>query len=50
MALADRFAPRARDISSIRIKDAVIVGLAQALSLVPGTSRFRDYDYGRPLA
>ena len=39
MALADRFAPRARDISSIRIKDAVIVGLAQALSLVPGTSR-----------
>ena len=39
MALADRFAPRARDISSIRIKDAVIVGLAQALALVPGTSR-----------
>jgi undecaprenyl-diphosphatase len=39
MALADRFAPRARDISSISIKDAVVVGLAQALSLVPGTSR-----------
>ena len=39
MALADRFAPSTRDISSIRIKDAVIVGLAQALALVPGTSR-----------
>jgi undecaprenyl-diphosphatase len=39
MALADRFAPRARDISSIGIKDAVIIGIAQALSLVPGTSR-----------
>lgn len=39
MALADRFAPRARDISSIGIRDAVVVGLAQALSLVPGTSR-----------
>jgi undecaprenyl-diphosphatase len=39
MALADRFAPRTRDISSIGIRDAVVVGLAQALSLVPGTSR-----------
>lgn len=39
MALADRYAPRDRDISTIGIKDAVIVGLAQALALVPGTSR-----------
>jgi undecaprenyl-diphosphatase len=39
MALADRFAPRDRDISGIRIKDAVFIGLAQALALVPGTSR-----------
>jgi undecaprenyl-diphosphatase len=39
MALADYFAPRARDISTIRIRDALIVGIAQALSLVPGTSR-----------
>ncbi len=39
MALADRFAPRDRDISSIGIRDAVIIGMAQALSLVPGTSR-----------
>ena len=39
MALADYFAPRARDISTIRMRDALIVGIAQALSLVPGTSR-----------
>lgn len=39
MALVDRFAPRDRDISSIRIRDAMIIGTAQALSLVPGTSR-----------
>jgi undecaprenyl-diphosphatase len=39
MALVDRFAPRDRDISSIRIRDALIIGTAQALALVPGTSR-----------
>jgi undecaprenyl-diphosphatase len=39
MALADRFAPRERDISVVRIKDAVVIGMAQALALVPGTSR-----------
>jgi len=39
MALVDRFAPRNRDISSIRIRDALIIGTAQALALVPGTSR-----------
>jgi undecaprenyl-diphosphatase len=39
MALADRYAPRDRDISQIRIKDAVVIGMAQALALVPGTSR-----------
>ena len=39
MALADRLAPHKRDISSIGIKDAVIVGMAQALALLPGTSR-----------
>jgi undecaprenyl-diphosphatase len=39
MAVVDRFAPRDRDISMIGIKDAVIVGVAQALALVPGTSR-----------
>jgi len=39
MALADRYARRDKSISEIRIRDAVIIGLAQALSLVPGTSR-----------
>lgn len=39
MLLADRFGRRVRNISSIRIKDALLIGCAQALALVPGTSR-----------
>ncbi|MDH3304050.1 MAG: undecaprenyl-diphosphate phosphatase [Gammaproteobacteria bacterium] len=39
MALADRFGKSERVIAGIGIKDAVIIGCAQALSLVPGTSR-----------
>jgi undecaprenyl-diphosphatase len=39
MALADRLAPSQRNIASVRIRDAVIIGCAQALALVPGTSR-----------
>ena len=39
MALADRFAPRGRNITDIGIRDALIIGCAQALALVPGTSR-----------
>ena len=39
MALADRLAPSHRNIASVRIRDAVIIGCAQALALVPGTSR-----------
>jgi len=39
MVLADRFGRRTREISSVRIKDAVAIGVAQALALVPGTSR-----------
>jgi len=39
MILADRFGRRSRDISTVRVKDAVIIGVAQALALVPGTSR-----------
>ncbi len=39
MALADRFGKRARSMSEIRISDALVIGVAQALSLVPGTSR-----------
>ena len=39
MALADRFAPRIRNITDVGIRDALIIGCAQALALVPGTSR-----------
>ena len=39
MAAADRFAPRNRNIAEVRIRDALLIGVAQALALVPGTSR-----------
>ena len=39
MILADRFGRRSRGISSVRIGDAFLIGIAQALALVPGTSR-----------
>ena len=39
LALADRYGKQTREFSTIRIRDAFIIGLAQALALVPGTSR-----------
>ncbi len=39
MILADRLGRRNRDIASITLKDAVLIGVAQALALIPGTSR-----------
>jgi len=39
MAIVDRFASRERDISHIGIREGVLIGLAQALALIPGTSR-----------
>lgn len=39
LALADRFGRQARVISEVRFHDALVIGLAQALALVPGTSR-----------
>jgi len=36
---ADWSAKRERDLSSITLKDAIIVGVAQVLALIPGTSR-----------
>jgi len=39
MALADRFGKRDRVIADVRIRDALLIGCAQALALVPGTSR-----------
>ena len=39
MMLADRLGRRTRTMAELRIKDAVLIGCAQALALVPGTSR-----------
>ena len=39
MAVADRYGKSERIIAEIRIRDAFIIGCAQALALVPGTSR-----------
>lgn len=39
MVIADRFGRRTRAITTVRIRDGVLIGLAQALALVPGTSR-----------
>jgi len=39
MALADRFGKQIREFSSVGIRDAFLIGCAQALALVPGTSR-----------
>jgi undecaprenyl-diphosphatase len=39
LALADRLGSQKRDMSTLTIRDAIVIGLAQALALVPGTSR-----------
>jgi len=39
MLLADRYGRRERQFSEVSAKDALLIGLAQALALVPGTSR-----------
>ncbi|HEX2139582.1 MAG TPA: undecaprenyl-diphosphate phosphatase [Woeseiaceae bacterium] len=39
LALADWFGKRRRDMADIGIGDALVIGAAQALALVPGTSR-----------
>jgi undecaprenyl-diphosphatase len=39
MLLADRLGKKNRKLTDIRLKDALLIGLAQALALVPGTSR-----------
>ena len=57
MWLAERAGRMRRDLSSLNLPDSVVIGLAQALSIVPGTSRsgitisaglYRDFD--RPSA
>ena len=39
MLLADKLGRKIRNISDITIKDAFLIGLAQALAFIPGTSR-----------
>ena len=39
LGLADRLGPRTRRYEDMTLKDAIVVGLAQALALIPGTSR-----------
>lgn len=37
--LADRFGEHIKDLGKLTTTDAVVIGLAQALALIPGTSR-----------
>jgi undecaprenyl-diphosphatase len=39
MIVADPWGKRERDITSMTVRDAVLIGVAQALALIPGTSR-----------
>lgn len=39
MAVADRMGSRVKKIGAVSLPDAIVVGLAQALAIVPGTSR-----------
>jgi undecaprenyl-diphosphatase len=39
MWLAESVSRKTRDMASVNVPDAVVIGLAQALSVVPGTSR-----------
>lgn len=39
MALADRYGSRERNITDVTLRDALVIGVAQAMALVPGTSR-----------
>ena len=39
MVLADRYGRRERSVANISLFDAVVIGCAQALALIPGTSR-----------
>lgn len=39
LGLADRFGKRERDLSQMRLADALLLGAMQVLALIPGTSR-----------
>lgn len=40
MAVADRLTSGKRELGEVRLRDAVLIGAAQALALVPGVSRW----------
>lgn len=37
--LADRWGKKTRDVAAMNLRDAIVIGLAQCLALIPGTSR-----------
>ncbi len=39
LGLADKYAPASKELRKLTIKDALLIGLAQTLALIPGTSR-----------
>ena len=39
MAVVDRFAPRHKTLADFGLREGVLIGFAQALALIPGTSR-----------
>jgi undecaprenyl-diphosphatase len=39
LGLADRVSPKTRDVESVTLRDALLIGLGQACALVPGVSR-----------
>ena len=39
LGLAERFGRQRREVDSLRLKDIVLLGLAQAMALIPGVSR-----------
>lgn len=39
LGIADKFMPTVRTVETMTLKDAILIGLAQMLALIPGTSR-----------
>ncbi|ACU85452.1 Undecaprenyl-diphosphatase [Brachybacterium faecium DSM 4810] len=39
LAVADRIAPRRKELEKLTVRDGILFGLAQALALIPGVSR-----------
>lgn len=39
MGVADRFSPQEKEVKDIKLREALLIGCAQAVALIPGTSR-----------